>query len=192
MILSRKSVLLTAALIAVSFGVSGCSGVRESIIPSKRAPDEFAVYTRAPLTLPPEYNLRVPEPGAERPQTVNPRDVVEEAVLGSSSRAQDSDTQSANVTPGLQALLDETGATQADPSIRSIINQETSILAEEDASVIERIMFWDTPSEYGSAVDPEAETKRIQENQALGQPLGGGDVPTIEKKRKGLLEGLFD
>jgi Protein of unknown function (DUF3035) len=31
-------------------------------------PDEFAVESRAPLTIPPEFNLRPPEPGAPRPQ----------------------------------------------------------------------------------------------------------------------------
>lgn len=181
------------ALFSITLLAAGCSDVRESIIPSKRAPDEFAVYTRAPLTLPPEYNLRVPAPGSERPQSVTPRDIVEQAVLGTSSRVADPDAQlQANLTPGIQALLRDTGATEADPAIRSIINQETSILAEEDASIMERIMFWGAPSEYGLSVDPEEEKKRIQENQALGQPLDNGEVPTIEKKRKGILEGIFD
>jgi len=31
-------------------------------------PDEFAVESRAPLTIPPEYDLRPPQPGAPRPQ----------------------------------------------------------------------------------------------------------------------------
>lgn len=189
---ARTPFVATVAVAALAVGLAGCSGVRESIIPSKRAPDEFAVYTRAPLNLPPEYNLRVPAPGTERPQSVTPRDIVEEAVLGSSSQNTDPNAEAQNLTPGLEALLRDTGAAEADPSIRHLINQETSILAEEDASVMERIMFWDTSNEYGTAVDPQAETKRIQENQALGQPLGNGEVPTIEKKRKGLLEGLFD
>lgn len=184
---SRVILLSTIALL-----ITGCSNVRESLIPSKRAPDEFAVYTRAPLTLPPEYSLRAPAPGEERPQNVLPRDVAEETLLGTSTRTSTTDAASQNLTPGLQALLTDTGATETDPNIRALINQETSIFAEEDASVIERIMFWGTPSEYGIAVDPDAENKRIQENQALGQPLDSGEVPTIEKKRKGLLEGLFD
>lgn len=173
--------------------VAGCSSVRESIIPGKRAPDEFAVYTRAPLNLPPEYSLRVPAPGTERPQSVLPRDVVEEALLGSSSRVVDPNAPTTqSLSPGLQALLNNTGASSTDPNIRSLINQETSIFAEEDASVIERIIFWNTDTEYGVAVDPTEESKRIQENQALGQPLDNGEVPVIEKKQKGLLEGIFD
>ena len=185
---SRVILLGTAILL-----VAGCGNVRESIIPSKRAPDEFSVYTRAPLNLPPEYSLRVPAPGTERPQTVLPRDIAEEALTGSSTRMTDPTAVTGqDMTPGLQALLLNAGATSTDPDIRALINQETSVLAEEDASVLERIMFWNTASEYGVAVDPAAENKRIQENQALGQPLDSGEVPVIEKKRKGLLEGIFD
>jgi Protein of unknown function (DUF3035) len=33
-------------------------------------PDEFAVESRAPLTIPPEFDLRPPQPGAPRPQDV--------------------------------------------------------------------------------------------------------------------------
>jgi hypothetical protein len=31
-------------------------------------PDEFAVESRAPLTIPPDFQLRPPQPGAPRPQ----------------------------------------------------------------------------------------------------------------------------
>ncbi len=169
--------------------VTACSGAREALIPSKKAPDEFAVYTRAPLTLPPEYNLTVPAPGSERPQNVNPRDIAQEAVLGTTTQ---NGTASQVTSPGIQALLRNTGANQADPSIRQLVNQESSILAVEDKTVMESIIFWQTPTQYGSAVDAPEETKRIQENQALGQPINTGDVPTIEKKQEGVLEGLFD
>jgi len=37
-------------------------------------PDEFAVESRAPLTIPPEYDLRPPQPGAPRPQEVSSAD----------------------------------------------------------------------------------------------------------------------
>ena len=75
--------------------------------------------------------------------------------------------------------------------VGEIVNKESSVLAEEDQTVMESIMYWKTPSEYGSAVDPTLENKRIQENQALGQPLTTGEVPIIEKKHKGLLDDLF-
>ena len=171
------------------FFIVACSNAREALIPSKKAPDEFAVYTRAPLVLPPEFSLRVPVPGAERPQSVNPRDIAQEAVLGSSSQ---NTASSQNLTPGIQALLNNTGATDADPAIRQLVDQETSILALEDKTLTESIIFWQTPTEYGSEVNAEDEARRIQENQALGQPITTGDVPTIEKKQKGLLECVFE
>ena len=40
-------------------------------------------------------------------------------------------------------------------------------------------------------VDPVAEQKRLQENQALGQPTDAGETPIIERKKKGLFEGVF-
>ena len=38
---------------------------------SGRRPDEFAVESRAPLTIPPDFDLRPPAPGATRPQEVS-------------------------------------------------------------------------------------------------------------------------
>ena len=93
---------------------------------------------------------------------------------------------------GLRALLTEAGAFDADPNIRSIVNRETTILADEDMTFAESILFWNRSDEYGTAVDPIKETKRIQETQALGKTVIEGDTPTIERKRKALLEGLFD
>jgi hypothetical protein len=53
-------------------------------------------------------------------------------------------------------------------------------------------MFWGTPTDYGIVVDPVQEARRIHENQALGQPITEGETPTIERKRRALLEGIFD
>ena len=50
--------------------LSGCSGLRQAMGMDRVGPDEFAVEARAPLTLPPDYDLRPPQPGARRPQEV--------------------------------------------------------------------------------------------------------------------------
>ena len=191
MCINHKSSILNILVMLSIILISSCTDVRESIIPSKRAPDEFSVYTRAPLKIPPEYQLRVPEPGAQRPGELSPRETVETALLGSSQNPDLQNEKNSNLSPGVQSLLRTTGALNANPNIRSIINQETSILAEEDSTVIQKILFWNTASEYGLIVDPQAETKRIQESQALGQPLDNGEVPTIAKKKQGILEDIF-
>ena len=55
------------AILAV-FTLSACEHAREAIGIGKQSPDEFAVVTRAPLSMPPDFGLRPPRPGAERPQ----------------------------------------------------------------------------------------------------------------------------
>ena len=48
--------------------MSGCTDLRRAIGLEKTSPDEFAVESRAPLTIPPDFELRPPQPGASRPQ----------------------------------------------------------------------------------------------------------------------------
>jgi hypothetical protein len=53
------------------FLVSGCSDFKKMVGIEKTSPDEFAVESRAPLTVPPDFDLRPPAPGAPRPQEVS-------------------------------------------------------------------------------------------------------------------------
>src|SRR3546814_15251460 len=86
-----------------------------------RSPDEFRVVSRAPLTLPPDYNLRPPEPGAPRPQVGTPSQQAERAVFANSQNPAVQQQVSAPRTAGEQALLAATGAESADPNIRYIV-----------------------------------------------------------------------
>lgn len=52
----------------------GCTGFRQMLGMDRVGPDEFAVESRAPLTIPPEFDLRPPQPGAPRPQDVTSAD----------------------------------------------------------------------------------------------------------------------
>jgi hypothetical protein len=49
----------------------------------KRAPDEFAVVRRAPLIVPPDFDLRPPDPGAPRPNIGTTADQARVALTGS-------------------------------------------------------------------------------------------------------------
>jgi hypothetical protein len=42
--------------------------MRQAMGIERSGPDEFAVESRAPLTIPPDFDLRPPQPGAPRPQ----------------------------------------------------------------------------------------------------------------------------
>ncbi len=182
-------------IIAVSVGAAllgGCEEVRSVLGQTKSGPDEFAVYSRAPLSLPPDYGLRPPAPGTSRPQKVEPRNEARRAVLGARGAATGGRAAPAGSSPGVQVLLRNLGTQDANPNIRATINRETTILAEEDKSFAEAVMFWNTPTKYGTVVDATKEAKRIRENQALGRPITEGEVPTIERKHEALLEGIFN
>jgi Protein of unknown function (DUF3035) len=48
--------------------LSSCTEFKRAVGIDPVSPDEFAVESRAPLTIPPDFDLRPPQPGAARPQ----------------------------------------------------------------------------------------------------------------------------
>lgn len=192
----RKRFLIGAAA-ALLAGLSGCTDVKEVLGYTKQSPDEFQVYARAPLSLPPDYNLRPPAPGAPRPQEGTARDQAASAVFGDytfGSTVAPELMSGGPIIPGTAgeaALLQSAGATGIDPAIRNTISQETAALEEQNSTFVDSLIFWQKPDQFGTVVDPQAEQQRIEENQALGKPVTEGDTPTIERKKRGLLEGIF-
>ncbi|HEX6958605.1 MAG TPA: DUF3035 domain-containing protein [Ferrovibrio sp.] len=177
--------------------LGGCDSTREALGLTKKSPDEFAVATQAPLVLPPEFGLRPPEPGAPRPQEVKPRDRAQQALglrnpggrLTSSANAPASPLPGASA--GEMALLQQAHAVNVDPDIRRKVNNDFTQLAERDSSFVDRLIFWQKPEEPGVAVDPVKEAQRLRENAAMGKAPNVGEVPTIKRKERGPLEGLF-
>ncbi len=186
-----RNTTLIIAMACVLLATAGCEETKRALGQGKRKPDEFAVYSRAPLSLPPDYSLRPPRPGESRPQRVTPQDKAKSALFGRRRGIEPMRPIPADVSPGAQSILRSAKTDRAEPNIRAIVNQETSIMSEADQTLTERLMFWDTAHEYGSMVDPSKENKRIQENKALGTPITKGETPTIKRKRKALLEGVF-
>jgi len=66
--------------------ISACTDLKKAIGLEKTSPDEFAVESRAPLEMPPDFDLRPPQPGASRPQEKSSdklaRQVIEQAGPG--------------------------------------------------------------------------------------------------------------
>lgn len=182
-----KNITIVALSLAAAVALSGCDGARKALTQTKAAPDEFSVYTRAPLTLPRDYGLRPPsEAEAQARKNEDPQAIAKRVMLGNRG-AEVAPIQAA--TPGTTALLARAGAQLAKPDIRQIVNRETSAFAEEDQNFMEALMFDPNP---GVVVNPKEELQRIQENQALGNPVNEGETPIIEKKSKAPLEGVFD
>lgn len=194
-----KLTLTVLGLAALPALVAGCSSTKEALGLTKRSPDEFQVVTNAPLSMPPDYNLTPPTPGAPRPQEGTARDQAQQVVFGYPSVTgapsqlpeigvgESSSAQSA----GEASLLQSAGMAGVDPNIRQVVDSETSADEANSQQLIDSIVFWRKPEPYGTVVDPVEEQKRLQENAALGNAPTQGSVPTIERKKKGLLEGLF-
>lgn len=179
--------LIVFGLMAMMSGLFGCESMRKKIGGKKQAPDEFAVYKRPPLALPPEFSLRPPMPGATQSQKVSPRDEAKGVILSTTATNLQQKSQiSSGTSAGMAALLKRTGALKSDPSIRAKVNSETSNIATEDRQFIDKLIFWVDDGPYqGTIVDPKKEQRRIRQNEALGKPITEGEVPVVKRRTKG-------
>ena len=194
----RSKGWMSLVAIGALLALSGCGGgVKQALGMTKHSPDEFLTVAHPPLTLPPDNTLRPPEPGAPRPQEGTASEQAQTALYANNggtapalSAASDASTGTAQ-SSGEVALLQNAGAVNVDPGIRAEIDTETAAQIERDQTLISRLVFWRTQEPYGTVVDPVAESKRLQENQALGKPVTEGETPIIVRRKKGVLEGIF-
>ena len=191
----RKNTAIVVTLLSCLI-LTGCEETKRAFGKTKEAPDEFAVYKRAPLSLPPDFDLRPPAPGAQRPQTINPRNRARLAlgIPAEKSRVAGNfgSKENTNLSKGERALLVLTGADKANPEIRKLVEAKSLYLFETNKAFTDKILFWQGKESFGVAVDPNKELKRIREAQALGKPLNNDDTPIIERKKKAIFEGIFD
>jgi hypothetical protein len=229
-----RPIRLLALLPALAL-LAGCGDeMKKQFGLGKNAPDEFQVVRRAPLSLPPDFALRPPQPGAVRPQEGSTSDQARSTVLGASDQAQapaapvDPAAPSASprspvassiiggAVPGATrapaqtamaprpapeppgpsqaeiSLLRQAGAPNTPPNIRAQISEDLTRLAEADSRFIDKLLIWQKKEPPTAVVvDAKKETQRLQENAALGKATTDGTTPTITRKKKGLLEGLF-
>jgi hypothetical protein len=174
----------TFCLVAcASLALAGCDSIGGR---KKVAPDEFRVVAHSPLVMPPNAELRPPRPGAPRPQEVTPAEDARRAIIGPAAAAR---AAPATGSPAEAVLVQKVEA-KADPGIRQTVNEESKVIADSNRSFVDTLIFWREPPPPGVAVDPAKEQQRLREGQATGQPAEG-NTPQIQRRRRGLLEGLF-
>ena len=184
----RKSLPIIA--LAALLALPACSGMKKELGIGRNSPDEFMVVKRAPLTMPPDYDLRPPMTG-EAPPASEAVNQAKTALMGESAAAPAETGGSAE-----SQFLAKAGADRADPRIRAVIAQENGYLALENKTLVDKLIFWSDKEETtdaavpASTVDAKAEAERLKKNQAEGKPANAGDVPVIEKKQ-GTLDKIF-
>ncbi len=187
---ARRFTATLACLAAGSLMLAGCSGWRQTFGLDHAPPDEFTVVTQPPLSLPPDFNLRPPRPGAPRPQEIGTIQAASSTVFGI-TQAPGAERVKSAASPDEVVFLTQAGAKNALPNVRATIDAETRNLVDADKSWVDRLIFWQKQEPQTFTVDAAAEAKRLQTNAALGKPVTTGGTPTIERKRKAPLEGIF-
>ncbi|MBC7769590.1 MAG: DUF3035 domain-containing protein [Phycisphaerales bacterium] len=173
--MSKPFVVL--AVLAAATAATGCASVSRAIGASKTAPDEFRVVTQAPLTLPPDYNLRPPRPGEPRPSELQPTDQARAALFGQEVG------QAAS--QGERTLVAAAGAGTADAEIRDTIDFEAQGVVRRNEGFVDRLLaFGGSGAPRAAPLNAEDESRRLEEDESIRRATGGGQV-VIERDRGG-------
>lgn len=165
-------------LLSFVFALGACSNTRETLGLNRDAPDEFAVVKRAPLAMPPSYQLQPPRPGTPRPQEQGTRETAQRVVFGTEPETQ---SNPRGISAAEDALLQEAGAHAIDPSIRRVVDSETSQIDETQQPVVDRILGWGSVKSPASVVDAKKEAERLKKNAEEGKSVSDGETPTLIK-----------
>lgn len=185
-----RRVAYGAALVLLGLSLTGCQGFREAAGLAKTSPDEFAVATKAPLIIPPDYNLKPPRPGAAPTNQIGPTASAEAALYGTKPPVTSNKGQ---LSAGEQQLLGQAGASNANDMIRQKIAADNRAMQASDESFTNQILFgMGSDHSGGTPVDANAEAKRLKNGQTGGATKPADDTTTIQKDDSGWLDGIFD
>lgn len=185
--INGSAVRFACAMAAIALMTAGC-GIGKALGGGKNAPDEFAIATKAPLVVPPDYGLRPPRPGETRPQELTPSERAQQVLVGDASAAPPS--------VGEQLLLRKAGALGSDGSIRALLAAEHGGRAEKDRSLANQLMFWKF---IDGKVDDSAAPLRVEnpeewmaQREAAIKAVIGEEGQVEIKESEGLkLPGVF-
>ena len=135
---------LCGLVFAVALLATACADVHEG-------PDEFAVVPRAPLSLPPDYGLRPPRPGAARPQEATAEQLGRKVVVGDrAAPGAGKQTATAGATGGgapapsaaEQSLLRRSGTEKAQAGIRELLHRGDQSIIEAGRKFSDQLIAW--------------------------------------------------
>jgi hypothetical protein len=155
--------LLNAAL-AISLCtvvLSGCADIRKAAGLNKKSPDEFAVTTKAPLVIPPDFNLRPPMPGAPPANTLDPSNNAEAALFNNADPQTVANGMRGNYTPGEKMFLANAKVQNSDAGIRARLNaDQRAAVQNADRSFTDRILATSATPDTGKPVNADAEVAK--------------------------------
>ncbi|MGH6889056.1 MAG: DUF3035 domain-containing protein [Rhizomicrobium sp.] len=169
---SMRDVLRVAVLAGAALSLIGCEAIREAAGVTKEPPDEFAVVTKPPLVIPPEFNLRPPKPGAAPTNQISPTEAAQAALFGDDP-AKAAAAMPGNFSPEERDVLALSGGVSADPSIRRQIASDDKQMEATNDSFTDELLFGSPDPYKGTPLDADAEAQRLDAAKAQGQQLAG-------------------
>jgi len=131
-----RFVLLGACLASLA----ACDSLRAEAGLTKAPPDEFAVTTKAPLVVPPDFNLRPPSPGAAPLNQTDPTSAAEAAMFSPTDPQTAAAQMTGNYSMGERMLLANAGVQSADPTIRADLQSDERNMQAADPSFTDKIL----------------------------------------------------
>jgi hypothetical protein len=151
----------------VGLGLVGCESFREAVGTAKTPPDEFAVLTKSPLVIPPDYNLRPPQPGAAARTEIDPDDQARQALF-----PQDAASQSAalgtDYSDGEKLLLNKANALTVDPDIRKEVTSDAG-LDDEGPAFTQKVLYPAAPQAAAAPAPAKPGDKPAPQAAAPGE-----------------------
>jgi hypothetical protein len=178
-------------LIGAGLSLMSCNSIRDAAGLNKTPPDEFAVVTKAPLIIPPDYNLHPPKPGAPPLNQVAPTTAAQEALYGGDPAAV-ANAITGNYSDAEKLLLANSGAAAADSSIRRTIAAENTKAEDTNPSLTDKLLFGESvDTSADKPVDAAAEQARLATKNG-DQPPQGKASATIDQSSSGSDSGDDD
>jgi len=181
MAMSLKSTLMISAIGGLALSLSACAGTTKALGLTKNAPNEFNILTKAPLVVPPEYNLRPPKVGESSAENNYSQKAARDALIG--------DVDVAEPSQGEIVLMSKAGVSRADQEIRLVIDGENAV-ERKTQNFADQVLFWRdgkavTPE--GQPLDAEGEERRLR---AITASTGGQPVTITKRPSRAKLPGL--
>lgn len=179
----KRSLWRACVLVAAGLSLMSCDTIRSAAGITKEPPDEFAVVSKAPLIIPPDYNLHPPKPGAAPLNQVSPTQSAQAALYGDDTAAVAA-TINGNFSQAEKLLLAQSGAATADDTIRRKIASDNRN-AEDTGSLTDSLLFGGPTDTGDKPVDASAEAARIGDKSGEPQSKTSTENATIDKDSGG-------
>lgn len=195
----QSTTWLSAALLCLVLAACGDTDIKETLGLNRKGPDAFQVYSRPPLTVPPEFSLQPPGKGPEYSNSLPAEVQAHNKVLGTGDNAAGAPATGPALTavPAVSAnplptnadaqFLADAGVDKADTHIRDDIEHDK----ENGVAPKKSTYLLGGKSSDDPVVDADKEATRLKQDKAQNKSPTTGETPVVAPPDKGILGDIF-